>query len=209
MKDGGCASASVGIESAHNKILKSMRKGVTIEQIEQIISYANEIGINMEGSLIFGDLEETMDTVSHTLNWWKENKKRIKSLHMILVFPGTYLYQVACEKGIIKDSVQFIKDYSSPGAPFVNVSKLADKEYFELQSLLLVLKNEKQCPHCQGIIEFEKFAFMKIEGRCSVCNTKMVLIPAEYYDSETLSKNIESLIKGKRTAIWEEISDEN
>lgn len=46
-------------------------------------------------------------------------------LNFIVTYPGTPLYEYACEVGIIKkDEVQFIKD----GCPAINVSRMSDSE---------------------------------------------------------------------------------
>jgi radical SAM superfamily enzyme YgiQ (UPF0313 family) len=124
LKEGGCEVMSFGLESADNRVLKSMRKGTTVEQIEKTLKLVYDAGISLEGAFIFGDIEETAETANNTLKWWREHSQYKISLNLITVYPGSYLYKYACEKGIIKDKVQFLKD----GCPQVNVSQLTDKE---------------------------------------------------------------------------------
>ncbi|MBN1104617.1 MAG: cobalamin-dependent protein [Deltaproteobacteria bacterium] len=124
LKDGGCEIMSFGLESADNRILKSMRKGTTVEQIERTLKLVFDAGISLEGAFIFGDIEETWETASNTLRWWREHAQYRISLNLITVYPGSYLYQYACEKGIIRDREQFLKE----GCPQINVSKLTDGE---------------------------------------------------------------------------------
>jgi len=124
LKEGGCEVMSFGLESADNRILKSMRKGTTVEQIERTLKLVYDSGISLEGAFIFGDIEETVETANNTLKWWREHLEYRVTLNLITVYPGSYLYKYGCKKGIIKDKVQFLKD----GCPQVNVSKLTDKE---------------------------------------------------------------------------------
>jgi anaerobic magnesium-protoporphyrin IX monomethyl ester cyclase len=124
LKKGGCDVMSFGLESADNRILKSMRKATTVEQIERTLKTVYDSGISLEGAFIFGDIEETRETADNTLRWWREHTQYKISLNLITVYPGSYLYKYACEKGIIKDRVQFLKD----GCPQVNVSKLTGPE---------------------------------------------------------------------------------
>ncbi len=66
MRDSGCISISYGIESADDGILTSMAKKITLAQIEKALKLTYEIGIDIQGGLIFGDAAETTESVSTT-----------------------------------------------------------------------------------------------------------------------------------------------
>ena len=70
LKNGGCKVMSFGLESADNRVLKSMRKGTTVEQIERTLKLVYDSGISFEGAFIFGDIAETRETADNTLKWW-------------------------------------------------------------------------------------------------------------------------------------------
>ena len=125
LKDAGCDIMSFGLESADNRILKSMKKNTTIEQSEKALKLVYDAGISLEGAFIFGDIEETWETANNTLNWWRNHPEYKINLNLITVYPGTHLYNYACEKGLIKDKIQFLKE----GCPQVNVSKLTDEHF--------------------------------------------------------------------------------
>ena len=125
LKNSGCLYISYGLESADNTVLKSMRKNITIEQIERALSICKEEDMNAMGTFIFGDLAETTETMNRTLDWWKAHPEYTIELNFIRVYPGSHLYQVACKNGKIKDKVQFIKD----GCPLINISKMTDEEF--------------------------------------------------------------------------------
>jgi len=220
MKESGCCHVFLGIESADNTILKSMRKGITINQIEMVMRFGSEIGLFMTGGLIFGDLEETIETFWRSVDWWQTHREfTIIFLKMICAYPGSHIYKIACEKGIIKDRIQFLKDRCPP----VNISKMTDDEYYVIPSLLHLLswknklmdaKVEPQgdyavnvvgrCPHCAKNIHFKrfKFVFNTVACSCPVCRCDIIINPIESCDFDQLNKNAETLLKGTSAAIW-------
>ena len=133
LKEGGCNVMSFGLESADNRILKSMKKGTTVEQIERTLKLVYDAGISLEGAFIFGDIEETWETANNTLNWWRNHSEYKINLNLITIYPGSYLYKYACDHGTIEDKIKYLKD----GCPQVNVSKLTDEEFSELVKIIM------------------------------------------------------------------------
>jgi len=170
LKDGGCEIMSFGLESADNRILKSMRKNTTVEQIEQTLKMVYDSGISLEGAFIFGDIEETYQTANNTLKWWREHSQYKITLNLITVYPGSYLYKYACEKEIIKDKVQFLKD----GCPQINVSKLTDKELSELikQFMEAPINLTKTLVSTEITSVNYKTGRLGINGVCVICQQK-------------------------------------
>lgn len=129
LKNTRCRYVFVGVESADDKVLKSMRKGITLTQIEQSLDMLKDAGLNSRSGVIFGDTVETFESAMFTLDWFKKNYEKYRMfLDMIIAFPGSVLYKRACESGVIPDPVEFLKD----GCPIVNVSQMNDDEFAEL-----------------------------------------------------------------------------
>jgi radical SAM superfamily enzyme YgiQ (UPF0313 family) len=132
LKGARCRYVFVGIESASNEVLRSMRKGINLEQIEVALDMLNEAGLNSRSGIIFGDSVETFDTAMHSLKWFKSNSDRYRMfVDMIIAFPGSVIYKKACQKGII-EPVQFLKD----GCPIVNLTQMDDSKFQELVDLI-------------------------------------------------------------------------
>lgn len=121
-----CRYIFLGIESADNDVLKSMRKGITIGQIENALLKLTEAGLRFRSGVILGDTVETYDKALLTLEWF-EKYRHVYSLYadMIIAFPGSTLYKRAIAAGVIPDPVRFLQD----GCPVVNVSKMSDEEF--------------------------------------------------------------------------------
>lgn len=128
-----CRYVFVGVESADDTVLKSMRKGITRVQIEWALERLRVAGLHSRSGVIFGDAVETMETAMSTFEWYKLNVSRWRMFaDMIIAFPGSTLYKRACQVGIIPDPVQFLRD----GCPIVNVSQMNDEEFRRVVSLI-------------------------------------------------------------------------
>ena len=126
LKDAGCYRISYGIESASNRILKSMKKNLTIEIINEILDLTIKHGIQTQGNVILGDIEDDIHSVNESLNWMIDKNKTCDIwASMISVYPGTHLYKYAIEQGIINDELDFLEK----GCPLINVSKLTDEQH--------------------------------------------------------------------------------
>ena len=129
LKNTRCRYLFVGVESADNRVLKSMRKGITLTQIEHALDMLRDAGLNSRSGVIFGDTVETFETAMFTLDWFKKNyTKHRMFVDMIIAFPGSVLYRRACDSGVIPNPVEFLKD----GCPIVNVSQMNDTEFATL-----------------------------------------------------------------------------
>lgn len=225
LKECNCKAISFGLESADNRILKSMRKNITIEQISNALMLCQKVGVLSTGTFIFGDIEETIETYHNTLEWWKAHPEYYIKLSLIVVYPGSYLYKYACKNGLISDPVQFLKD----GCPILNLSKLTDAEYAEMAALIDVLPIEREiekledasviirnnnvdltakCPHCGSIQLWEQLdAFRRVELICTDCFRKFEVGVADYVDMDSYRSNVCRLLaRYKRIAIWPRIS---
>lgn len=132
LKGSNCRYVFLGIESADNRILKSMRKNITIEQVEKALDLTISAGLDTRSTVILGDEFETMESATRTLEWWREHRKYSAiDLGLIIAFPGSTLYKHARRNGKIPDPVQFLKD----GCPVINLSEnLSDEEFADIAS---------------------------------------------------------------------------
>ena len=127
LKHSKCRYIFLGIESADNRILKSMRKHITIEQVEAALDMCIDAGLNTRSTLILGDEEETVESAERTISWWLAHKKRSAiDIGLIIAFPGTALYKHAVKNGKIPNTIQFLYD----GCPIINLSHHMSFEQF-------------------------------------------------------------------------------
>jgi len=72
MKDCGCHSLCVGVESGSQKILNNIHKGTTVEQNFKAVKMIKESGIMARVSIIVGSPGETYDTIEETKRFMVE-----------------------------------------------------------------------------------------------------------------------------------------
>ncbi len=170
LKDAGCNTVGLGLESYSDTVLKSMKKPITPQQIDHAIKTCFESKMTFIGNFIFGDLAETKETARETLNYWRKNCKGQVKLFFVHPYPGSEIYKSCLERGIIKDELDFIKN----GIQHTNIRNMtfnmSDEEFEKLKkevyrltskgpiySICSKIKKEKEnryeliakCPHCQ------------------------------------------------------------
>ena len=121
-----CRYIFVGVESACDEVLKSMRKGITVREIERALRLLHDAGLNFRTGVILGDTADTYETACRTLDWFEEHRAAYRLYaDMIIAFPGSVLYKRAIADGTIPDPVRFLQD----SCPVVNVSRMNDSEF--------------------------------------------------------------------------------
>jgi anaerobic magnesium-protoporphyrin IX monomethyl ester cyclase len=103
MKDAGCSSIQMGIESGNNEILSIIRKNITIEEALDACDVINKQGIALHVFFIVGFLQDTENTLCDTIAAMKKVKCDIISYSIFTPYPGTEAFQLCKEKGMISD----------------------------------------------------------------------------------------------------------
>lgn len=160
VKESGCQVIGFGLESANNSILKSMKKGTNIDNIDKALELVYKMGMPFIGTFIFGDKEETYETAMDTINWWKEHHKYRIDLRLLMVYPGSALYKYAIETKKIADPIKYLKD----GCPQINISKMTDEEFAKLSNLIMTAP-------IQNAINFSKYRYQDktLVADCANC----------------------------------------
>lgn len=170
LKDSGCEVMSFGLESADNRVLKSMGKHTTVEQIESTLSKVVEAGIHFEGAFIFGDTAETYETANNTLFFWLKHPEYRINLTTITIFPGCPLYWKAREVGAIKNPVQYLRE----GCPQLNITQMSKNEFADIISKCMQYPHRKsRALKNEEMLSIDSYkARVAIKGNCAVCGTE-------------------------------------
>jgi radical SAM superfamily enzyme YgiQ (UPF0313 family) len=103
MKRAGCNSVKVGIETGSERILKLVNKGITLSQARRAAGLFRSVGIHWTGYFMMGLPSETREDIEQTLKFMKELKPDFVSLSVYEPFPGTDLFRIGVQAGLVQD----------------------------------------------------------------------------------------------------------
>ncbi|HUV90134.1 MAG TPA: B12-binding domain-containing radical SAM protein [Anaerolineae bacterium] len=95
----GCRWISWGIESGSAEILRRVRKGITLEQVEQALRWSHEAGIRNWGYFIVGLPGETEQTIQETIRFARRLPLDLVLFHIAAPYPGSPLFFEVVEQG--------------------------------------------------------------------------------------------------------------
>lgn len=114
MKKAGCRNLHVGYESADPKILRTIRKGVTMESMTKFTKDAKKAGLRIHGDFAIGFPGESAKTCRATINWAKKLNPRTAQFQLMIPFPGTPYYDLLKQNGwLTKNEEPNYPDFSN------------------------------------------------------------------------------------------------
>lgn len=107
MKETGCITIFIGVESADQQQLDNMCKNTTIAKIENAFKIAHKLKIRTIASVALGMPGDTKEIMNKTVKFVHKLKPNYAIYSLATPYPGTRFYKEAFEKNLIK-----IKDWS-------------------------------------------------------------------------------------------------
>ena len=110
MRESGCKYISYGVESGSPRILKLIKKKITLDHVRRAVNWSLEADMHVRLNFIASHPDETEDDLLQTLRFMKEMEAvdpRVQSDYAIMtIYPGTPLEPMAVDRGL------FPKDFS-------------------------------------------------------------------------------------------------
>jgi radical SAM superfamily enzyme YgiQ (UPF0313 family) len=107
MREAGCITIFMGVESADQQTLDAVNKQTTIEKIKSAFELSQQYNIRTIASVVLGMPGDTKESIQRTINFVRELKPSYALFSLATPYPGTLFYQQAFENNLIK-----VKDWS-------------------------------------------------------------------------------------------------
>ena len=108
LKEANCKQITFGLESGNQRILSLLKNDMTtVKQNKEAIKKVKEAGILACGSFMIGNPSETEEEIQETKSFILENNMDGFGVSITTPFPGTKLWQMCQEKGIIPKEIDW------------------------------------------------------------------------------------------------------
>ena len=105
MKRAGCSRISFGVESGNQDVLKKLRKGITLQQVEKVFQWCKELQINSLADFMIGSPGETMKEIQDTISFVKKLKPDYAQFSIVCPYPDTDLYRLCIKNKMVLEDV--------------------------------------------------------------------------------------------------------
>ena len=111
MREAGCFKVFFGVESGSPRILDEVcQKQITLEQVETVSKWLDDLGIEKNPGYIISFPEETLEDAEQTLSFMKK-VGGIASMSLLRIYPGTRIEEVARERGMLPKDFSWSRDH--------------------------------------------------------------------------------------------------
>lgn len=104
MKKAGCHLVSLGVDSTSQAVLDSMKKNLTVQQINEAIRMIRHAGLRLSTFTTFGHAAETRETMLQTIRFIKKINPDLASFSIAVPVKGTEFYEYLEENGYLHRS---------------------------------------------------------------------------------------------------------
>jgi len=114
MREAGCTRISFGIESGSPRMLKEIKKNITLEQARKAVQLSSDTGMIVSLNFIVNLPTETMEDLkmsAYLINELREYRNTEVSYGFALIYPGTAMEIFAKENGILDKNFSWNSSY--------------------------------------------------------------------------------------------------
>ena len=102
MKEGGVVRIHVGVESGSPRILKVLKKGITVEQAHNAFELCRKFRITSLAYFMLGNPTETPEDIDMTMQFIRKCRADYAHISITTPFPGTELYYMGLAQGLFQ-----------------------------------------------------------------------------------------------------------
>lgn len=133
MKESGCVWLEFGIETGSERMMKVIKKGITLDQARKAVKLAKKYKIQTSTAFMIGNIGETKEDIEKTIKFMKELDGDYVNLSILTPYPGTESYDIASKKGYLKVDIESYTQpkYSDPVIELPDVTTEELKAYWK------------------------------------------------------------------------------
>jgi len=193
MKKAGFRHLGIGVESGSNHVLTSIRKGETIQKIEQGIALACNMGFNVSLLFVVGSPGETLVDLERSILLARKYPVMKAFFFNLIPFPGTQLYDWATQNNA----------FAAPFNELINRKnelKLRSAPFFETKEMSLAEKvaamhrTEKVSKEIQVRAMERKLSRWGIAGRIAAQSARFDILERLFISNPVLRKALDRLV---------------
>lgn len=134
VKEAGCVYINYGIESLDQNVLDLMNKKQTVEEAYTGVENTIKAGIHPGLNIIWGNIGDTSGSLQKGVDFLNRYNTgiQLRTIKPVTPYPGTALFKLALEKGLLKDAEDFYARYVNSDRMTVNFTGLSDDEFYRL-----------------------------------------------------------------------------
>ncbi|MBM2828945.1 MAG: Radical domain protein [Actinobacteria bacterium] len=164
LKNSGCRTMGLGVESGSDRMLKVIGKNVTADMMKFDLERLRKTGILPSVSIMVGQHTETMEDVEASMDFVRETVRDNPNINYAFTittpFPGTALYNLIMKNGHLRDHKEFYDRYfagRSEWNQIVNLSEMSPEQVaFSHKKILEIYNEEKRKKLKRAVIVLEK-----------------------------------------------------
>ncbi len=102
-KRAGCIMFYMGIESGSERILRALKKGISLGQVKAAIACAKRAGLEVAGTFVMGTPWESRGDILNTIKFAKTCGIDYAQFTVMTPYPGTEVYEIAQKEGLLEE----------------------------------------------------------------------------------------------------------
>lgn len=161
LKEAGCHSIYLGVESGSQRSLNFLKKGINLNQTKKAVTVLKKLKLNTVSTFIIGIPGETVKAIEKTIKFAKKLTPTLAQFTILTPYPGTEIYEFAR-----KNDLLLTKDWSK----YTTLDPVMKLPRFTARKLKGLLRNAYISFYCRPtqilrIFKWGGFSLLKTLGK--------------------------------------------